>query len=91
MRNCHAWIVRDEDHVKREIRVSKEAARWRFQSKRADETAWTYYKTPPKADLISFLEVLDRKYQRRRAAHHDIVLAKQMLAELAQEEVKSEE
>jgi len=83
MRNCHAWVVRDEDKVKREIRVSKEAARWRFQSKRADETTWTYHKVPPKDDLISFLEVLDRKYQRRRAAHGDIVLAKQMLAELA--------
>jgi len=83
MRNCHAWIVRDEDNIKREIRVSKEAARWRFQSKRADETAWTYHKVPLEADLISFLEVLDRKYRRRRAAHGDLVLAKQMLAELA--------
>ncbi len=82
MRNCHAWIVRDEDNAKREIRVSKDAARWRFQSKRADETTWTYYKVPLEADLISFLEVLDRKYQRRRAAHGDIVLAKQMLAEI---------
>jgi hypothetical protein len=83
MRNCHAWIVRDEDHVKREIRVSKEAARWRFQSKRADTETWTYHKVPLEADLISFLEVLDRKYRRRRAAHGDIILAKQMLAELA--------
>lgn len=82
MRNCHAWIVRDEDNIKREIRVSKEASRWRFQSKRSDETAWTYHKIPLADDLTSFLEVLERKYQRRRASHGDIVLAKQMLAEL---------
>ncbi len=81
MRNCHGWIVRDEDRVKREIRVTKEASRWRFQAKRADAEAWTYYKKPLEADLISFLEVLDRKYRRRRAAHHDILLAQQMLAE----------
>ncbi len=82
MRNCHAWIVRDEDRVKREIRVSKEASRWRFQSKRADAETWTYHKVPLEADLISFLDVLERKYRRRRAAHHDIILAKQMLGEL---------
>lgn len=82
MRNCHAWVVRDEDHIKREIRVSKEASRWRFQSKRADASTWTYYDKPPKEDLMAFIEVLERKYQRRRAAHHDILLAKQMLGEI---------
>ena len=82
MRNCHAWVVRDDDRIKREIRVTKEASRWRFQSKRADADAWTYYDTPLEADIILFLEVLGRKYRRRRAAHGDIMLAKQMLAEL---------
>ena len=85
MRNCHAWIDRDEDHIKREVRVTKEASRWRFQSKRTDELAWTYYKKPLEKDLISFLDVLERKYCRRRAALGDITLAKQMLAELISE------
>jgi len=85
MRNCHAWTVRDEDHIKREIRVTKEASRWRFQSKRTDQLAWTYYKTPQEKDILSFLDVLERKYCRRRAAHGDITLAKQMLAELARD------
>jgi hypothetical protein len=82
MRNCHAWNVREEDHIKREIRVSKEASRWRFQSKREDATNWTYHQHPPEADLIDFIEILDRKYQRRRASHADILLAKEMLAQL---------
>ncbi|MBX9742095.1 MAG: hypothetical protein K2W99_00925 [Chthoniobacterales bacterium] len=82
MRNCHSWTVREEDGVKREIRVTKQASRWRFQSKRADATIWTYYTKPLAQDLSSFIEVLERKYQRRRAAHHDILLAQQMLAEV---------
>ena len=81
MRNCHAWTIRDEDNVKREIRVSKVASVWRFQTKRADVETWTYYKKPPKEDLLLFIDVLERKYQRRRAAHGDILLAKQMLGE----------
>ena len=86
MRSCHEWIVRDEDGVKREIRVIKEAGLWRFQTKRNDAATWTYYdnkKTkPPASDIESFLEVLDRKYRRRRASHSDIELARQMLASL---------
>ncbi|MEI6323325.1 MAG: hypothetical protein WCP60_09505 [bacterium] len=86
MRSCHEWVVRDDDGVKREIRVIKEAGLWRFQTKRDDVEIWTYYdnkKTkPPAADLESFLQVLDRKYRRRRASHSDIELAKQMLASL---------
>ena len=86
MRGCHEWMVRDADGVKREIRVIKEASLWRFQTKRDDADAWTYYdnkKTrPPAADIESLLEVLERKYQRRRAAHSDIQLAKKMLADL---------
>jgi hypothetical protein len=85
MRNCHAWTVREEDHIKREIRVTKEESRWRFQSKRADAESWTYHKKPLEADLLYFLEILDRKYSRRRAAFGDIALAKQMLAELRAE------
>ncbi len=86
MRNCHAWTVRDEDNIKREIRVSKEASRWRFQTKRADVETWTYHDKPPEADLLDFLDVLERKYSRRRAAYGDITLAKQMLAELRAED-----
>lgn len=86
MRNCHAWTVRDEDHIKREIRVTKEASRWRFQSKRKDEDAWTYYDRPQEKDLLSFLDVLERKYSRRRASHGDIMLAKQILAEVVADE-----
>lgn len=88
MRSCHEWIVRDDDGVKREIRVIKEAGLWRFQSKRNDVETWTYYDNkkakPPAADIESLLEVLERKYRRRRAAHSDIELAKQMLAALPQ-------
>jgi hypothetical protein len=47
---------------------------------------WTYYdnkKTKPlPADIESLIEVLERKYRRRRASHGDIQLAKKMLSAL---------
>lgn len=86
MRGEHEWQVRDEDGVKRELRVIKEGGLWRFQTKRRDAEAWTYFdnkKTRPSAaDIESFLEVLGRKYKRRRASYGDIQLAKKMLSDL---------
>lgn len=72
--------------MKREIRVIKEAGLFRFQTKRADEERWTYYdnkKTrPPAADIEGLIDVLERKYQRKRAPFSDLQLAKRMLTEL---------
>jgi hypothetical protein len=75
MHNRHAWVVRTDDGLKREIRVIKSGGSWRFQSKRTDEAFWTYYDEPPVADLEEFRDVLYRKYQRRRAAYEDVVWA----------------
>lgn len=87
MRGNHEWTLRDEDGVKREIRVIKEASLFRFQSKRSDEERWTYYdnkKTkPPAADVLSLIEVLERKYQRNRTPYSDLLLAKKMLADVS--------
>jgi len=86
MRGNHEWIVRDEDGVKREIRVIKEAGLFRFQTKRADAETWTYFdnkKTRPSApDVESLIEVLERKYQRKRTPYSDLLLARKMLSDL---------
>ena len=78
--------MRDEDGVKREIRVIKEAGLFRFQTKRADAEAWTYFdnkKTKPSAeDVESLIDVLERKYQRKRAPYSDLLLARKMLSDL---------
>lgn len=72
--------------MKREIRVIKEAGLFRFQTKRADAESWTYFdnkKTKPTpSDVESLIGVLERKYQRKRAPYSDLLLAKQMLANL---------
>jgi hypothetical protein len=75
MHNRHAWVVRTDEGLTREVRVIKAGGSWRFQSKRADQERWTYYDEPPVVDLEDFREVLFRKYQRRRAAYEDVLWA----------------
>jgi hypothetical protein len=72
--------------VRREVRVIKHGGEWRFQSKRADQQEWVYYREPLPADLEEFREVLFRKYQRRRAAHEDVVWADLQLAKIRSED-----
>ena len=57
MHNRHAWIIRTDEGLKREVRVIKTGGSWRFQSKRADEDRWTYYDEPLMADLEEFREI----------------------------------
>jgi hypothetical protein len=80
MHNKHAWIVRTEEGLKREVRVTKAGGSWRFQSKRADQGCWSYFDEPPLEDLEEFREILFRKYQRRRAAYEDVQWAEGELA-----------
>ena len=85
MHNRHAWVVRTNEGLKREVRVIKAAGSWRFQAKRADDERWTYYDEPPVADLEEFREILFRKYQRRRVAYEDVLWADRELARRRQD------
>ena len=80
MHNRHAWVVRTDEGLKREIRVIKAGGSWRFQTKRSDEERWTYFDEPLLGDLEEFREVLFRKYQRRRASYEDVLWADRELA-----------
>ena len=81
MRNLHAWTHRTADGEKREVRAVKNRGRWWLQSKVQHEEGWTYHEVPELSDLQELREILWRKYQRRRAAHEDVLLADKMLAE----------
>jgi hypothetical protein len=82
MHNRHAWMEKNEEGRKREVRVVKSGGTWRFQSKSSDEMSWTYYDEPPLDDLEQFHQVLLRKYQRRRASYEDVLWAERELTRL---------
>ncbi len=85
MHNRHAWVIRTDEGLRREVRVVKSGGSWRFQSKRADEEGWTYYEEALVTDLEEFREVLFRKYQRRRASYEDVLWADRELARRRQD------
>jgi hypothetical protein len=72
MPSQHIWTEKDEEGRKREVRATKFGGKWRLQAKTSDETDWTYYDRPLLEDLLKLKDVIDRKYQRRRASAEDV-------------------
>jgi hypothetical protein len=81
MPSQHIWTEKDQHGEKREVRATKFGGVWRFQSKTADETEWTYYNSPPFQDLLHLKEIIARKYQRRRASIEDVVSVNKLIEE----------
>ena len=81
MRSQHIWTERDEHGSKREVRATRFGGVWRLQAKTASELDWTYYERPLLQDLLGLKDVLDRKYQRRRASSEDVASVEKLIGE----------
>ena len=82
MRSQHIWTEKDDEGRKREVRATKFGGQWRLQAKTAGETEWTYYDRPLLEDLLQLKEVIDRKYQRRRASADDVASVDKLIRDL---------
>ena len=81
MRSQHIWTEKDEQASKREVRATKFGGTWRFQAKTAGDLDWTYYDRPLLDDLLALKDILERKYQRRRASSEDVASVKKLIAD----------
>ena len=81
MRSQHIWTERDEQGSKREVRATKFGGKWRLQAKTASELDWTYYERPLLQDLLALKDILERKYQRRRASSEDVASVEKLIAD----------
>jgi hypothetical protein len=80
MRSQHIWTQRDEQGSKREVRATRFGGRWRLQAKTTGDLEWTYYERPLLGDLLALKEILERKYQRRRASSEDVASVEKLIA-----------
>ena len=84
MRSQHIWTERDEHGTKREVRATRFGGVWRLQAKTAGDLDWTYYDRALLGDLLVLKDILDRKYQRRRASREDVVSLEKLIADQKQ-------
>jgi len=81
MPSQHIWTEKDDEGRKREVRATKFGGKWRLQAKAADDAEWTYYDRPPIEDLLKLKEIIDRKYQRRRASADDVASVDRLISD----------
>ena len=86
MRSQHIWTEKDRHGRKREVRATKFGGVWRFQWKSADDERWNYHNFPALADLLKLREIIERKYQRRRASAEDLVSVEKLIRDGAGDE-----
>ena len=79
MRSQHIWTEKDAEGRKREVRATKFGGQWRLQGKMHGDETWTYYDEPAMEDLLTLKDILERKYQRRRASYEDVVSLEEMI------------
>jgi len=79
MPSQYIWREKDPDGTKREVRATKFGGAWRFQSKSAHDLQWTYHDVPPLNNLLTLKEIIQRKYQRRRASTEDLASVEKLI------------
>lgn len=85
MRRDIEFNMRREDGIKYEIRVNPFGGKFKFQFKEREAEQWDYDRKPNKEELEMFLDIIKRRYQRRRSAHEDVVEAERLLGEYLRE------
>jgi len=73
MHNQHIWTERTDEGLKREVWVTKFGGKWKIQTKVEGEMYWTTHDNPSLSDVKALRDVLFRKYQRKRAAWHEVL------------------
>ncbi len=81
MRRDINWIHKRDDGSRYEVRVTWFSGTYKFQFKEKGETRWDYDRKPSPEDWETFLDAIERRYQRKTATLKDFEEAQRMVKE----------
>jgi len=79
MRQKLGWAERDEDGRKLEVEAFRECNDWTFHKRGHRTEDWVKIDRPSVSDWERLLDLVERKYQRRRCAWRDVEQVKTFL------------
>lgn len=79
MRQTQGWTEKDEKGRKIEVEAFRERNKWSFAKRAGRREEWERLETPSVADWENLVDLLERKYQRRRCAYRDVERARDFL------------
>ena len=86
MRQVLGWKEIDEEGRKLEVEVSHKRNHWTFAKRLNRRHDWETVENPMVADWEQLLDLLERKYQRRRCTWRDVEEVQEFLAEAKKRE-----
>lgn len=89
MRQTLGWTERTPEGVKLEVEAFRERNHWTFTKRANRRQDWETVETPSVSDWQQLLDLLERKYQRRRCAWRDVEQVQEFLAEARKREPNS--
>lgn len=70
------WKERNEEGIRREIRVTVQRGQVKWQFKAEDQDRWDYDGPPSTEEWDSLLERMENRYQRRNVSFDDLSLVR---------------
>jgi hypothetical protein len=80
MRQILGWSEFDEEGRKRDVEAARSLNQWTFRYRYNRREEWAPVVPPPLVYWEQLVDLLERKYQRRRCAWHDVEDAREFLA-----------
>jgi len=81
MRRDINWKTKRDDGSVYYVRVTWFSGRFKLQFCEGKHGRWEYDRVPSREDLETFVDAIERRYQRREATLKELEEAKKMLAE----------
>ncbi len=79
MRRDINWTTKRDDGSKYDVRVTWFSGRFKLQFKERGADRWEYDRVPTREDLETFLDAIQRRYQRREATLKELEEAQRMV------------
>jgi hypothetical protein len=74
-------MTRRDDGSRYQVRVTWFSGAFKLQFKEHGADRWEYDRTPTSEDWATFLDAIERRYQRKQATLKELEVAQQMVAE----------
>ncbi len=80
MRRDINWITKRDDGTRYDVRVTWFSGAYKFQFKERGEPRWDYDRQPAPEDWATFLDAIERRYQRKTATLKELEEARRLAA-----------
>ena len=81
MRRDINWITKRDDGSRYDVRVTWFSGTFKLQFKERGEARWDYDRKPSPEDWETFLDAIERRYQRKTATLKELEEARRMVKE----------